>query len=323
MESNTCIWAAVATALGIASAAHAADAGYPNRPVRMIVPFAPGGGTDIQARLLSKKFQESTGQTFIVDNRPTANGMLGAELAAKAPPDGYTILFMSASLAVNTTLIKKLAFDPAKDLEGVSLVSSVPLVLTVHPSLPVKNPKDLAALSKKTKGGMNAGSNGNGTTSHLALEMFKQMAGVNATHIPYKGSGPATTALVSGENEFSFPTALAAMPHMKSGRLRGIAVTTAKKASSMPELPTMASFYPGFDADNWYGMFVPAKTPAEVKTRLNAEILKALKASDVREFMAKEGGEPVGTSPDEMTSYFKREVAKFAKVIKAGNIHVD
>jgi tripartite-type tricarboxylate transporter receptor subunit TctC len=318
---NAAAAAALAAAALLAPAAHAQT--YPSKAVRMIVPFAPGGGTDIQARLLSRKFQESTGQTFIVDNRPTANGMLGAELAAKAPPDGYTILFMSAALAVNTTLIKKLAINPAQDLEGVSLVSSVPLVLTVHPSLPVKNPKDLAALSKRTKDGMNAGSNGNGTTSHLSLEMFKQMAGVNATHIPYKGSGPAVTALVSGENEFSFPTALAAMPHIKSGRLRGLAVTTSKRSSSLPELPTMASFYPGFDTDNWYGMFVPARTPADVKAKLNAEILKALKANDVREFMAKEGGEPVGTSPDEMTAYFKREVEKFAKVIRAGNIHVD
>ena len=313
--------AALAAALPLAVPAHAQT--YPSKAVRMIVPFAPGGGTDIQARLLSRKFPESSGQTFIVDNRPTANGMLGAELAAKSQPDGHTILFMSAALAVNTTLVRKLAFDPAKDLEGVSLVSSVPLVLTVHPSLPAKNPKELAALSKTVKGGMNAGSNGNGTTSHLSLEMFKQMAGVNATHIPYKGSGPATTALVSGENEFSFPTALAAMPHMKSGRLRGLAVTTAKKSTSLPELPTMTSFYPGFDTDNWYGMFVPARTPAEVKQKLNAEILKALKASDVREFMAKEGGEPVGTSPDEMNAYFRKEVDKFAKVIRAGNIHVD
>jgi tripartite-type tricarboxylate transporter receptor subunit TctC len=313
-----------AAALAFASTALSVHAqNYPSKAVRMIVPFAPGGGTDIQARLLSKKFQESTGQTFIVDNRPTANGMLGAELAAKSPPDGYTILFMSAALAVNSTLVKKLAFDPAKDLEGVSLVSSVPLVLVVHPSLPVRNPKELAALSKKTKGGMNAGSNGNGTTSHLSLEMFKQMSGANATHIPYKGSGPATVALVSGENDFSFPTALAAMPHMKSGKLRGLAVTTAKKSSSLPELPTMTSFYPGFDTDNWYGMFVPARTPAEVKSKLNAEILKALKASDVRDFMAREGGEPVGTTPDEMSAYFKREVEKFAKVIRAGNIHVD
>ena len=313
---------AAAVAAGSFTATSVAQT-YPAKQVRMIVPFAPGGGTDIQARLLSKKFQESTGQTFIVDNRPTANGMLGAELAAKAPPDGYTILFMSAALAVNTTLIRKLPFDPAKDLEGVSLVSSVPLVLVVHPSLPVRNPRDLAALSKKTKGGMNAGSNGNGTTSHLSLEMFKQMSGANATHIPYKGSGPATTALVSGENEFSFPTALAAMPHMKSGRLRGLAVTTAKRSSSLPELPTMGSFYPGFDTDNWYGMFVPARTPAEVKSRLNAEIVKALKAADVRDFMAKEGGEPVGSSAEEMTAYFRREVEKFAKVIRAGNISVD
>ena len=321
MNVKLCAAAVIAAAAVYAMPAHTQS--YPSKSVRMIVPFAPGGGTDIQARLLSKKFQESTGQNFIVDNRPTANGMLGAELAARSPADGYTILFMSAALAVNTTLIKKLPLDPLKDLEGVSLVSSVPLVLVVHPSLPVKNPRDLAALSKKAKGGMNAGSNGNGTTSHLSLEMFKQMSGANATHIPYKGSGPATTALISGENEFSFPTALAAMPHMKSGKLRGLAVTTAKTSSSLPELPTMASFYAGFDTDNWYGMFVPARTPADVKTKLNSEIVKALKAQDVRDFMAREGGEPVGTSPDEMTAYFKREVDKFAKVIRAGNIHVD
>jgi tripartite-type tricarboxylate transporter receptor subunit TctC len=314
--------AAAALAAALAAAPVHAQS-YPSKSVRMIVPFAPGGGTDIQARLLSRKFQESTGQNFIVDNRPTANGMLGAELAAKSPPDGYTILFMSAALAVNTTLIKKLPLDPLKDLEGVSLVSSVPLILVVHPSLPVKNPRELAALSKKNKSGMNAGSNGNGTTSHLSLEMFKQMSGANATHIPYKGAGPATVALVSGENEFSFPTVLAAMPHMKSGKLRGLAVTTPKKWGSLPELPTMASFYPGFDTDNWYGMFVPARTPAEVKQRLNAEILKALKAPDVREFMAREGGEPVGTTPDEMNAYFRKEVDKFAKVIRAAKISVD
>jgi tripartite-type tricarboxylate transporter receptor subunit TctC len=219
--------------------------------------------------------------------------------------------------------VRKLAFDPLKDLERVSLVSSVPLVLVVHPSLPVRNVRDLAALSKKSKTGLNAGSNGNGTTSHLSLEMFKQMTGANVTHIPYKGSGPAVTALLSGEYEFSFPTALAAMPHIKAGKLRGLAVTTAKKASALPDLPTMASFYPGFDTDNWNGMFVPARTSKDVVGRLNTEILKALKSGDVREFMAKEGGEPAGTSPDEMTAYFKREVDKFAKVIRAGNIQVD
>lgn len=310
---------ATAAATLFATGAHAQA--YPSKSVRMIVPFAPGGGTDIQARLLSRKFQESTRQTFIVDNRPTANGMLGPELVAKAPPDGYTLLFMSAALAVNTTLVKKLAFDPLKDLEGVSLVSSVPLVLVVHPSLPVKNPKDVVALSKTTKTGLNAGSNGSGTTSHLSIEMFKQLSGGNFTHIPYKGSGPATTALVSGEYEFGFPTALAAMPHMKSGRLRGLAVTTAKPASSLPDLPTMASFYPGFETDNWYGMFVAARTPKDVVAKLNAEILKALKSPDVREFMAREGGEPAGTTPEQMNAYFKREVDKFAKVIRAGNVH--
>jgi tripartite-type tricarboxylate transporter receptor subunit TctC len=318
---KTALVSIAATLATLGAAAHAQN--YPTKPVRMIVPFAPGGGTDIQARLLSKKFQESTGQTFIVDNRPTANGMLGPELVAKAPPDGYTILFMSAALAVNTTLVKKLAFNPLTDLEGVSLVSSVPLVLVVHPSLPVKNPKDITALAKKSKSGLNAGSNGVGTTSHLSIEMFKQLSGANVTHIPYKGSGPATVALVSGEYEFGFPTALAAMPHMKSGRLRGLAVTTAKKSSSLPDLPTLGSFYPGFETDNWYGMFVPAKTPKDVNAKLNAEIVKALKSPDVRDFMAKEGGEPAGSTPEQMTAYFKREVDKFAKVIRAGNVQAD
>lgn len=311
---------ACAVTLGTQSA-NAAD--YPNRPVRIIVPFGAGGGTDIQGRLLAQKFQQSMGQNFLVDNRPGAAGLIGAELVAKSPGDGSTILFTTASLAVNITLYgKRVNFNPNTDLLPVSWVSSVPLVLVAHPSVPVKNVKELIALAKKT-GKMNAGHNGSGTTSHLSIEMLRQFAGVNVTPIPYKGGGPAIAAQIGGEIDFSFATALAAQPFIKSGKVKALAVTTAKRAAAFPDLPTMASLYPEFESDNWYAMFFPKGTPKDVVAKLNAEIIRALKAPDVNEFIRKEGGEPVGSTPEELTAYFNREVAKYAKVIKAGNITAD
>jgi len=295
---------------------------WPDKPVRIIVPFGPGGGTDIQGRLLAKKFYESMGQTFIVDNRPGAAGLIGAELAVKSPPDGNTILFTTASLSVNVTLYKKsIAFDPLKDLAPVCWISSVPLVLVTHPSVPAKSIKSLVELAKKS-GKLNAGSNGAGTTSYLAIEMFKQATGANVANVPYKGGGPAVTALISGEVDFEFSTALAAAPHIKSGKVTALAVTTAKRAKVYPDLPTMTSIFPGFEVDNWYAMFMPAGTPKSIVDRLHDEILKAIKASDVQEFMAREGGQPVGSTPEELTDMFKREVAKYAKVIEAGHIVV-
>lgn len=296
---------------------------WPSKPVRIIVPFGAGGGTDIQGRLLAQKFQQSMGQNFLVDNRPGAAGLIGAELVAKSPGDGSTILFTTASLAVNITLYgKRVNFNPNTDLLPVSWVSSVPLVLVAHPSVPVKNVKELIALAKKT-GKMNAGHNGSGTTSHLSIEMLRQFAGVNVTPIPYKGGGPAIAAQIGGEIDFSFATALAAQPFIKSGKVKALAVTTAKKAAAFPDLPTMASLYPEFESDNWYAMFFPKGTPKDVVAKLNAEIIKALKAADVNEFIRKEGGEPVGSTPEQLTAYFNREVAKYAKVIKAGNITAD
>lgn len=295
---------------------------WPSKPVRMIVPFGPGGGTDIQGRLLSKKFLESMGETFVVDNRPGAGGLIGGEIVAHSPPDGYTMLFTTASLSVNVTLYKKLPFDPLKDLEPVSWVSSVPLVLIVHPNVAAKTVQELIALVKKRDGKMNAGSNGAGTTSYLSVEMLKQFAGVNVTNVPYKGGGPAMTALLAGEVDFEFATALAAQPHIKTGKVRPLAVTTAKSSSAFPTLPTMASFYPGFDADNWYAMFLPAGTPKEIVAKLNSEIAKAVKSQEVHDFMAHEGADPVASSPEQLADYFKREVAKYAKIIKAGNIQV-
>jgi tripartite-type tricarboxylate transporter receptor subunit TctC len=302
--------------------AQAAEA-WPSKPVRIIVPFGASGGTDIQGRLLGKKFYESMGQTFVVDNRPGAGGLIGAEIAAHSPPDGYTILFTTASLSVNVSLYKKIPFDPFKDLEPVSWVSSVPLVLVEHPSVPAKTVQELVALTKKRGGKMNAGSNGSGTTSHLSVEMLKQLAGAEVTHIPYKGGGPAITALISGEVDFEFATALAAQPHIKSGKVRALAVTTAKRSSAFPNLPTMESLYPGFESDNWYAMFFPAGTPKEIVAKLNAEIAKAIKSPEVHDFMSKEGADPVASSPQELAQYFKREVAKYAKIVKAANIQVE
>jgi len=316
-------WTLAACAVSVVAPCALAQS-WPGKTVRIVVPFAAGGGTDIQARLLAKQFYESTRQTFVVDNRASANGLIGVEAVAKAPPDGYTLLFVSASLSVNTTLYaKRLTFDPVKDLTPVSWVSSLPLVLVLHPSVPAKSVKELVTLTRRPGSRINAASNSSGSTSHLALEMLKQMAGAELVHIPYKGSGPALTALMSGEVDFVFSTSLAAQPHIRSGRIRALAVTTAKPSSAFPDLPTMASFYPGFEADNWYGFFFPGGTPSEIVARMNAEALKALKAKEVLEFMAKEGADPVGSTPEELGQQFKREVERYAKVIKAANIQAE
>jgi tripartite-type tricarboxylate transporter receptor subunit TctC len=309
--------AAGALSLMLAGVVHAQA--WPAKTVRIIVPFGPGGGTDIQGRLLSKKFFESTGQTFVVDNRSGAGGLIGAELAIKSPPDGYTILFTTASLSVSLTLYGSLVnFDAFKDLTPISWISSVPLVLVTHPSVPVKSVKDLIALAKKTQ--LTPANNGAGTTSHLSVEMLNQYAGLNLPIISYKGGGPAIIAVMTGETDFVFATALAAQPHIKSGRVKPIAVTTLKPSGAFPGLPTMASVYPGFEADNWYAMFFPVGTPKEVISKMNSEILKALKSSEVSEFMAREGADPVGSTPEELGAYFRKEYEKYAKIIKSRNI---
>jgi tripartite-type tricarboxylate transporter receptor subunit TctC len=296
---------------------------WPTKPVRVIVPFGAGGGTDIQARLLAKNFYESMGQTFIIDNRSGAGGIIGAELVAHSPADGSSILFTTASLAVNVTLYKsRLKFDALKDLAPVSWISSTPLVLVVHPSVPARSVKELVALARK-RGGLNAGSNGAGTTSHLSIEMLKQATGIKLEHIPYKGGGPSIAALVSGEIDMVFATGPVASAQLKAGKIRALAVTTAKKSSAFPDLPTMTSIYPGIESDNWYAMFFPAGTPASVVAKLNAEILKALKSKVFIDFMPREALDAVGSTPAELEANFKREIARYAKIIEAGKISVD
>lgn len=318
---RTLAWVAGAAAL--CSATLSAAQTYPVKPIRIVVPVQPGGGLDPQARLLGRKFHESMGQPVVVENRPGANGMLGTEYVAKSPADGHTLLCAAASLASAVTLYRNLPFDVQRDLAPVSQLSSNAQFLIVHPSLPVGSLRDFIALAKKHGGKLNAASGGTGTANHLVLEMFKQRAGFQATHIPYKGSGPATIALMSGEVDFSFAGAISMIPHMRSGKVKALAVSSPSPYRLAPALPTLASLYPGFESVNWYAIFAPAATPAALIDKLGLEIIAALKSPEMRDFMLKEGADAVGSTPREFTAYLKREIERYANVIQAANIRVE
>jgi len=297
---------------------------WPDKAVRILVPFPPGGGTDIQARLLSSAFQKSMGQNFIIDNRTGANGLIAAQLAVDSPPDGNTILFTSGSISVVVTLnAKQMKFNVHNDLAPVSWISSTPLVLSLHPSVPAKSIKEFVALAKRAPRSMNAGGNTAGSTAHLTAEMFNQVVGVNSTVVTYRGGGPAVIALISGEIDYIFATAPSVMPHLKSGKARALAVTTPKRSSALPDLPTMNSIYPGFESDNWYAMFYPKGTPKPIVDKLNAEIRKALDTPEIKAFMPREALDPVSSSPEELSALLKAEIEKYARVIRLANIRVD
>jgi tripartite-type tricarboxylate transporter receptor subunit TctC len=311
------------TTIGIAhllAAPPALAQAFPTKPVRLIVPFGPGGGTDIQGRLLGKKFQESTGQTLIVDNRTGAGGMIGAEIAARSPADGYTVLFTTTSLAINLSLQKKLAFDPLKTLTPLTLMSSAPYLLVTHPSVPARSLKGFFDLMRQRGVTMNAASNGSGTAPHLGLEILKQLAGINVTQIHYKGGGPAILAVVSGEVDFQLASSISSLPHIKSGRLRVLGITSLERSPVFPELPTIASLYPGFSNYNWYGVFLPTGVPKDISQRLLAEFTAALKSPEVRDFISREGGTPIASTPEEFAAYFRSEAEQYEKAIKRGNI---
>ena len=294
---------------------------YPARPIRMIVAYPPGGGTDIVGRMMGQKLGENLGQTVVVDNRGGATGNIGTEIAARATADGYTLLMGNvAPNAINVSLFKKLPFDPVKDFAPVSLVAVTPNILVVQPSSPVKTVKDLIALAKSKPGTLNFPSAGVGSSSHLAGEMLKSMAGIDMVHVPYKGGGPALVALLSGQVQLMFATLPAAMPHVKSGKLRPVAVTTSHRSQALPELPTIAeSGVPGYEAATWYGLLAPAGTPKAIVDRLHAEIVKIL-ATDTRQRLAAQGFEPAGTTPAEFAGYIKSEIVKWGKVIKDAGI---
>ena len=323
MRRDVCRFALIAGMVVLCAPVLTMAQSYPLKPIRIIVPVQPGGGLDPQARLLGRKFQESMGQSVVVENRPGANGMIGTELVARSPGDGYTLLCAAASIASAVTLYKNLTFDVQKDLVPVSQLSSNAQFLIAHPSLPVNSLKEFIVLAKKQAGKLNAASGGTGTANHLVLEMFKQRAGFQATHIPYKGSGPATIALMSGEVDFSFAGAISMIPHLRSGKVKALAVTTPAPTRLAPALPTLASLYPGFESVNWYAIFAPGTTPPAIVNKLGNEIAAAIKSPEMRDFRMQEGADAVGSAPQEFAAYFKREVERYAKVIQTANIRVE
>jgi tripartite-type tricarboxylate transporter receptor subunit TctC len=324
MRSSAVAAIAAFAAVGLSSVPVSAQQWPGEKPVRILVPFSPGGGTDIQARILSTAFQKSTGANFIVDNRTGAGGLIAAQLAVDAAPDGNTVLFTSGSISVVVTLYaKRMKFNIYNDLVPVSWISSTPLVLSVHPSVPVKSVKELVALAKRQPGVLNAGGNTAGSTSHLTAEMLNQVTGIKTTVINYRGGGPAVLALISGESDFLFATAPSIMPHLKAGKARALAVTTPKRSSALPDLPTMNSIYPGFESDNWYAMLYPKGTPAAIVEKLNGEIRKALNTPEMKAFMPHEALDPVASSPEELTALLKREIPKYAKVIDYAHVKLE
>jgi tripartite-type tricarboxylate transporter receptor subunit TctC len=297
---------------------------YPSRPVRLIVPFAPGGSNDIMARLVAQKFSESLGQQVVVDNRAGASGIVGTDLAAKAAPDGYTILMMSLTFAVNPSLFRKLPYDTQKDLTPVTLVASAPLMLVVHPSLPVKAVQDFLGYAKANPGKLNFGSGGPGTTPHLAGEMLKLMAGLQMTHVPYKGGGPALADLMGGQIQLMLENIPSTLPLAKSGKLRPLAVTGLKRSGLVPDLPTLnEAGLKGYEIVGWNGLFVPAGTQWNIVTYLHDQTVKALAQPDTRERLVTLGAEGVGSSPEEFRAFVKAEISKWAKVVKAAGLKVE
>ncbi len=295
----------------------AADA-YPAKPIRLVVAFPPGGGTDIIARSIAHKLAERFAQQVVVDNRPGAGGNIGTDIVAKSAPDGYTILMGSAGpLAINASLFAKMPFDPIKDLAPVTLAASTPNVLVVHPSLPARTVKELIALARAKPGEINFASSGHGTPAHLAGELFNSMAGVKLVHIPYKGAAPALADLLGGQVQIMFSTMPPALPHVKDGKLRALAVTSRKRSPATPELPTMdEAALPGFEAITWHGVVAPAGTPAAIIARLNREIVAILHLPEVVERLSGQGAEALGSTPEEFAAYIKSESAKWAKVVR-------
>lgn len=306
------------------SASDARAESYPSQPIRLIVPYAAGGGVDLTARAVAPRLTEKLGQPVVIDNRGGAGGNIGTEVAARTEPNGYTLVMGAAALAINVSLYRKLPFDPVKDFAPISLLAATPNILAVHTVVPSKSVKELIALAKSKPGGLNYASAGNGTTSHLAAELFKTMAGVDIVHIPYKGTSPAVVALLSGEAAIMLAPALTLIPHIRANRVKGLAVTGAKRSPAIPELPTVAeSGVPGFEARQWYGALAPAGTPAEIVTRLNREMVAIVQSPEVAGRLQKEGSEPIGSTPDEFARYIKAEIAKWAKVVRASGAQLD
>lgn len=323
MKRFWCMFCALVTALAVAPWCSAQTPGstYPTKPVRMVIPYAAGGGADIAGRFIGAKLTDELRQQFIADNRVGAGSTVGTDIVAKAPADGYTLLVTNSGLAYNATLYSKLPYDTLKDFVGVSLIGTTPNVLVVHPSVPVKSVKELLDLMKAKPGQLNFGSGGIGSSAHLAVELFENMAGVKATHIPYKGAGPALIDTVGGQVKMMIATMPAAIGHIKSSRLRALAVSGAKRSPTLPDLPTIAEGgVAGYDYTTWYGMLVSAATPIPIITRLNLATTKVLGSADLREKLAQQGLDAESSTPEQFTTIVRNDVARWAKIIKAMGI---
>ena len=298
--------------------------GYPSKQVRFVVGFPPGGATDVVARSISQPLAEALGQPVVVDNRAGAASNIGAEIVATSPKDGHTIFTGTVSLAVNPSLYKKLPYDALRDLAAVSQVTDTPFMFVTHPSLPVKNVKDFIALAKAKPKQLDYGSAGNGSGGHLFTVMFASMAGVDLVHVPYRGASFATTSVLSGETIFLFENIVTILPLARAGKLRALAVTTIRRSRAADDIPTLAeSGVPGYDANAWFGVFAPAGTPAAVINRLHAEIAKIVRVPEIRDRFLALGAEPVGSTPEQFAAFYRNEVAKWAKVVKASGAQID
>jgi len=296
---------------------------YPVKPVRIVVPSSPGGGTDILARVLAQKMSESLGQQFVVENRPGAGQVIGIEAVAHSAPDGYTLLMAASAIVINEVLYAKPPYDTLREFAPVTLVASLPNILVVHPALPVKSVRELIALAKTRPGQLNYSSAGSGTSPHLSMELFRIMAGITLTHIPYKGTGPATVDLVAGQVQLSMPNVLTALPQIKGGKLRALGVTSSKRATGLPDVPAIAESLPGYEAIQWYGVLAPAGTTRDIVGKLQVEIARILALPDVKERLAADGADAVGNRPDEFAAYIRAELAKWGKVVKTGGIKLE
>ena len=311
-------------AASFACAAHAAEPNFPTKPIRFIVPTAPGGGSDLIARALGQQYTQAWGQQVVVDHRPGAGMTIGIDLVAKATPDGHTIIIVNPSHAINATLMAKLPYDAVRDFIPITVIATQAYAVVVSPSLPAKNVRELIALAKAKPRSLSYASSGPGSASHLATEMLSGMAGIEMIHVPYKGTGPAIPDLVSGRVQLYINPLLAMLGAVETGRLRVIAVTSAKRVSSLPDVPTVAeSGVPGYEAIAWYMLLVPAKTPASVVNQLNAETVKAVKSKEVVDMLARAGTDPLGDTPREAAEFLKVEIARWGKAVKQAGVKIE
>jgi len=298
---------------------------YPIKAIRFIVPFVPGGGTDITARAIGQKLSEAFAKPVVVDNRPGAGGVIGAEIVAKAVPDGYTLLLGSPGpLTINPNLQSKMPYDTLRDFAPVSLATISPFILVIHPSVPASSVRELIALAKDKPNALNYGSAGNGSVAHLSAEQFKALAGIQLTHVPYKGSSQTAVDILSGRLQLLFENLPVVLPHIRSGKLKALAVGTRNRSTLVPELPTMIEAgVPGYESSTAFGVLAPAKTPRAIVNRVSAEIAKALQGGDVKESLAARGFEPIGSTPEEYTTQLREELKRVARVVKLANIRLD